>query len=323
MPAHNAASLLPAALAPLLAMRERGEIGELLVVDDASSDDTVSVAQSFPGVRVIRRVVRGGPGAARNTGASEACGEYLWFVDSDVVLAEDAARVLDAALQDIRPTAVFGSYDDAPAAQNFLSQYKNLVHAYYHRRGRRDASTFWAGCGAVKRRAFLDAGGFDASRYPQPSIEDIELGYRLRSAGATIASVPDIRGKHLKVWRFPNLVHTDVFRRAIPWSTLMLERGALTDDLNVSRGERWRVALALALAVAWVTAFAGAAPLWAAAIVTGVVIAANGELVGFFARRRGALFAARAFLYHQFHYLYSAGAFAFAVVRHAMGRSRS
>ena len=65
----------------------------------------------------------------------------------------------------------------------FLSQYKNLVHHFYHHRGKREASTFWSGCGAVRKQAFLDAGGFDVERYTRPSIEDIELGYRLIKAG--------------------------------------------------------------------------------------------------------------------------------------------
>lgn len=323
VPAHNAGALLPTTLAPLVAMRDRGEVQELLVVDDASRDDTAAVARSFSGVRVICRAVCGGPGAARNAAASEARGDYLWFVDADVLLAEDAARRLSAVLNEVRPTAVFGSYDDAPAASNFLSQYKNLVHAYYHRRGRRDASTFWSGCGAVERTAFLAVGGFDAERYREPSIEDIELGYRLRSAGASIVSAPAMRGKHLKVWRLGNLLHTDVFRRGIPWSTLMLERGALTDDLNVSRGERWRAVLAVLFVVLWVAVVLGPVPAWAALGATAIVAAANHELIVFFHSRRGTLFASYAFLYHQLQYVYSCAAFAYAFAGHVLARRRA
>ncbi len=45
--------------------------------------------------------------------------------------------------------AVFGSYDDEPAAPNFLSQYKNLFHHFVHQQGSAEASTFWSGCGAI------------------------------------------------------------------------------------------------------------------------------------------------------------------------------
>ncbi len=54
-------------------------------------------------------------------------------------------------------------------ARKFLSQYKNLVNRYYQRRGKEQASTFWAGCGAVQR-LFLQLGGFNARSYRYPSI---------------------------------------------------------------------------------------------------------------------------------------------------------
>ena len=45
-------------------------------------------------------------------------------------------------------SAIFGSYDDTPAASNFISQYKNLTHSYFHQVSRSEARTFWAGLGA-------------------------------------------------------------------------------------------------------------------------------------------------------------------------------
>ena len=49
--------------------------------------------------------------------------------------------------------AVFGSYDDEPGAPNLVSQYRNLLHHFVHQTGRTEASTFWTGCGAVRRDA--------------------------------------------------------------------------------------------------------------------------------------------------------------------------
>ena len=57
-----------------------------------------------------------------------------------------------------------------------VSQYRNLLHHFVHQHGHAEASTFWAGCGAIRRAAFDAVGGFDAARFPRPSIEDIELG---------------------------------------------------------------------------------------------------------------------------------------------------
>ncbi len=316
VPFYNAEATLAAALAPLLAMLARGEVAEIIGVDDGSTDASVALANGAGDVRVVRRTVRAGPAAARNTGSKEARGDYLWFVDADVVVADDAARVLNALLAEFGPEAVIGSYDDAPAARNFLSRYKNLVHSYYHHRGRRQASTFWSGCGAVRREVFAARGGFDAARYPFPSIEDIDLGYRIRAAGGTIVLEPALQGKHLKEWRFVNLMHTEVFRRAIPWSLLMMERKELTDDLNVGRGERLRAVLALLCLVALAAALLGVLPAWPAIALVAASVVANRALIGFFGVRGGAVFAARAFLYHQFYYLYSSASFAAAALQH-------
>lgn len=320
---YNAERLIERCLAPLLVMQDAGEVDEIIVVNDCATDRSAEVVARLPSVKLLATNAQGGPGAARNLGAAEATGSHLWFVDSDVVVAADAARVLRAALAVGDVAAIIGSYDDRPAAGNFLSQYKNLVHHYYHQHGKTEASTFWGGCGAVDRALFLRLGGFDAGRYRYPSIEDIEFGYRIGDNGGRILLDPRLQGKHLKEWRFVNLVHTEIFRRAIPWTRLMLERQHVTNDLNLGWAERARAILALAT-MAGIVAFAlGWLPAWALATLAALLIAANGRFLAFFARTRGVLFAARAFLFHQFYYAYSSAAFAFATAMHYLARART
>ena len=134
MPVFNGTEFIRKSLPPLAAMKDRGEITELIVVDDSSTDDTATVASEL-GARVIPSGGRLGPGAARNIAAREATGEILWFVDADVIVHENAASVMKTGYLDESVVAVFGSYDDKPPAQNFLSQYKNLVHHYIHQGG--------------------------------------------------------------------------------------------------------------------------------------------------------------------------------------------
>ena len=315
VPMYNAAPLIERCLAPLLAMRARGEITEIIVVNDCSTDRSADVVAGVPGVRLERTPAQGGPGVARNLAAGIASGTHLWFVDSDVIVADNAARLIAGAFAASGAGAVFGCYDDAPAATNFLSQYKNLVHRYYHARARADASTFWAGCGAVERELFISLGGFDAVRYRYPSIEDIELGYRIIAAGRRIVLKHELEGKHLKEWRLMNLLHTEIFRRAIPWSQLMIERKHITSDLNVGPGERVRAVLSLCVllaALAWTIGFAS---WWLPLGVLAAAMAANGELVRYFLARRGGWFALRAFSYHQMYYLYSTASFAFVCLK--------
>lgn len=312
IPVHNAAHLVERVFAPVLAALQRQEIDEILVVDDCSTDQLMEQLANYPCIKTVRTAQLSGPGAARNLAAQQATGEILWFVDSDVIVADDSARVLGGSFSDPNTVAVMGCYDDAPAAPNFLSQYKNLVHHFYHHHAKAEASTFWAGCGAVRKSAFLAVGGFDSKTYKFPSIEDIDLGYRLRAAGGRILLDKSIQSQHLKVWRLGNLLHTEIFRRAIPWSKLMLRRGTLTDDLNIGRAERLRAVLVILLLIATLLALTGRASWWMPGALLALDVIANRTFLSFFFKARGFWFMARAYVMHRAYYLYSSAAFASA-----------
>lgn len=311
MPVYNGAPLIRQSLPPLLAMQSRCEIAEVIVVDDGSSDETVAVARSI-GARVIPSGGRLGPGGARNVAARLATSDLLWFVDADVVVHCDAARVLAGAFADSHAAAVFGTYDNRPPAANFFSQYKNLVHHYYHCQQAGDAETFWAGCGAIRKDIFLELGGFDLARYPVPSIEDIELGWRLRRRGLRIHRAPELQGTHLKVWRLGNLLYTDIFCRALPWSRLIHAQDALVDTLNIGTAERLYAVLAACVFASILMAASGLVPWWSPLAVLFVAGAANWRLLRVFHRARGAAFAVRGITFHQVYYLYSSAVFGWA-----------
>ena len=303
VPAHNSAADLLLCLSAL--ERAAPDDAEILVVDDASTDDTASRAAAR-GIRVLRRSQNGGPGAARNDGARAARGEIIFFVDADVVVAPDAVdRVRAAFAADPELAAVFGSYDARPRHPGVISRYRNLLHHFVHQHGDANASTFWGGCGAIRRTVFEASGGFDVLRFPRPSIEDIELGYRLRAAGHRIRLDRDLQGTHLKRWTLGSLVRTDISRRAVPWARLVLEEGTMLDDLNLARGQRLSAILvAMAgsfLVLAWFRAwFVGLA----AGALVGVLVL-NRELYTFFWRQHGLRFAAAGILLHLFYYVYS------------------
>jgi GT2 family glycosyltransferase len=172
--------------------------------------------------------------------ASIARGTYLFFVDADTVpqpaLIESARKVV-AAFPEI---AFFGAYDDDPADKTLVSSYKNLFHHYTHQRSADNherINTFWCGCGVIRRDRYLAVGGL-SELYDKPSIEDIEIGGRLKALGMSIRIFPQLRVKHLKKWTFKNWVFTDLFRRGIPWVRLMRARKDWTSQLNFSWSQR-------------------------------------------------------------------------------------
>ena len=322
MPVYNGAQFILRSLPALLAMQQRGEILEVIVIDDGSTDDSKQMAEGM-GARVMSSSGRIGPGGARNQAAEIACGDILWFVDADVVVHDDAARSLHRGFDDRQVVAVFGSYDTNPPARNFFSQYKNLVHHYYHQRASNEARTFWSGCGAVRREAFLEVGGFDVERYQYPSIEDIELGHRLIKAGGRVRLHRDVQCTHLKVWRFGNLVHTEIFRRAIPWSRLIFSTGeGIPNDLNVGVAEQARAMVAAGLLLTILAILFGYVSPRVLVFSLLLVLFANIEMAVFFYRRGGLIFACGAMLFHQVYYLYSSAAFGLVWMEQTLWKPR-
>jgi len=278
---------------------------EIIVVDDASTDSTPSVAARM-GVTVLRLTKNSGPAAARNYGASHARGEILFFVDADVVVAPGTLeRVVKVMENDPDLAAVFGSYDAQPRAPGVISQYRNLLHHFVHQNGNSEASTFWAGCGAIRRTVFEKIGGFDPKQFPRPSIEDIELGYRMRHAGYRIFLDKSLQATHLKKWTLLSYIRTDIVCRAVPWSRLIIQSKTLPNDLNLKWDQRASfvlVALAytfLALSVFQIEMIAVSA----AALFSVLVL--NRQMYLFFFRQRGLPFALACIPLHTTYYLYS------------------
>ncbi|HEX5227898.1 MAG TPA: glycosyltransferase [Bryobacteraceae bacterium] len=239
IPAYNAGHNLDACLDAI--ERLQTPPNELILVDDGSSDGSIERARSR-GIRILQTEGRKGPALARNLGTRNATSDVVFFLDADVCVHADAIDRLSAAMSDPGVDAVIGSYDDDPSSPDFLSQYKNLMHCFVHQTASSEASTFWSGCGAIRRELFLELAGFDAN-YRRPAIEDIELGYRLRQAGRRIVLDRDLRARHLKKWTFWGLVRTDVLDRGIPWTELILRDQRMPNDLNLQISQRISVGL--------------------------------------------------------------------------------
>lgn len=314
VPMYNAASYLTRVAPPLQRALAAGRVAEVIVVDDGCTDDGPRQCQAA-GFTVIPSGGRKGPGACRNQGALAARGAILLFVDSDVVMHDDVPELVArhfARRADI--VALFGAYDEQPNAPGVVSRYRNLLHHHTHTTHAGEASTFWAGCGAVRRDAFLSAGGFDADYYTVPSIEDIELGYRLRRAGGKILLAPEVQGTHLKRWTLRSMLHTDVFRRALPWGRLLQHPELAGAVLNVSNAERLKALIAGAF---FATAALGLMhrPFLGAAL--GLLLVAALVSAPFYVvlwRAAGLATALAGLFLHQLYFAYGAATFVWCVV---------
>jgi GT2 family glycosyltransferase len=303
----------------LPAVRQSMPDAEIVVVADGAVDDCGPLAAASS-AQVVRIPGPSGPAVARNAAAAVATGDVLAFVDADVIVAPDALPGMCRLLETESGLAgVFGAYDLFPLERNFMSQYRNLSHAYVHEQGNPAASTFWAGLGVIRAATFQSLGGFD-ERFRHPSIEDIELGYRLAAAGYPVRLDLRFRGQHLKRWTLGSSVSTDILARGIPWTQLIYRAGSLSNDLNTGIALRLSVVLTVALAASLPLALLTP---WGAV----VAVACGAGLIGlnlpyyrWFAQRRGMLFAVRVVPVHQVHHLCNGISFVAGTLLHVFRR---
>jgi N-acetylglucosaminyl-diphospho-decaprenol L-rhamnosyltransferase len=198
---------------------ELREGDELIVVDNASGDETPDVAQAAaPAARVIRNEENAGFPAACNLGAAEATGELLVFLNPDALVAEDWREAITAPLRDGSGWAAWQALVTAEGGRivntrGGVLHYTGIAWAGGAGEpvGERAASDvpsdtfrcrslgsepgFVSGaCLAIPRAEFERLGRFAPEFFLYH--EDVDLSLRARLAGATLGVVADARVDH-------------------------------------------------------------------------------------------------------------------------------
>ncbi len=184
IPAYNSAQTLGRALASV--RRQTLKPGEILIVDDCSTDDTPRIVAAYAdiGARLITLAKRGGASNARNVGVREARGEFVAFLDADDEWLEaklEKQMALIAAHRDmvfvtcraklLGPNGyIVGSiHDGVPVATGRDAWRALLAHNFIA-----------TPCVLSRRAMLLELGGFDTSL---PIAEDQDMWIRLAIAG--------------------------------------------------------------------------------------------------------------------------------------------
>ncbi len=280
VPVHDGASTLDACLTALVAALPPG--GEIVVVDDASTDESAAVAARHP-VRLVRRETRGGASAARNHGVAATDAELVVFVDADVVVRPDALRRLVDAMADPDRLGANGLFALDLSTPGLVTAFTNTSIHYQHlQHGRAVASAFTGLC-ALRRDALRRMGGWDerTSRFAD------DVGTRWHLPPGSIALVPEAQGDH---------------RKAVKLSGLLKHRyqvgfffvGSVIDNWGVAREKPETAVLALRYPLNTLAAglslvllpVAPAAP-GVLLVPLGILLAANADFVRFTLRHRG------------------------------------
>ena len=296
IPSFNAEATLDACLRAVSGSRHAPL--EVIVVDDASIDRTAEIASSH-GNRLLGNKTQLGPAYSRNVGAMAAAGEILVFVDADVVVNADAILRAVDCLSAGDADAVFGSYAEEAGVPGFLNRFKNYQHHFVHQQGPDEPTSFWSGCGAIKRSVFMAIRGFAAEL---KFCEDIEFGDALVRAGYRIRLLKQMQAAHLKHYSFLGLVKSDLLGRAIPWTRLLRSGRSRFGNLNTNQQGVASVALTASAYMGVCGTFFLAHFGWLTLAALAGLAAVNRHFLAFGAARRGLAFLPGCFCMLVAHY---------------------
>lgn len=209
---YNGASMLERFL-PFVVKYSSG--AEIVVADNASTDDSLAVASGFPSVRVVQLDRNYGFADGYNKALAQVDAEYFLLLNSDVEVTDGWLEPLLSFMENT-PDAVAcqpkilaynnkGNFEYAGAAGGFIDRY-----GYPYCRGRLFVTVeqdngqyddvcriFWATGAAIMVRssAFHAAGGFDGRFFAH--MEEVDLCWRMLARGGEIYAVPGSKVYHV------------------------------------------------------------------------------------------------------------------------------
>ena len=160
---------------------------------------------------------------ARNAGAKAGLGEYILFLDSDILVKEDTVKRVGEILGSSDCDALVGLLSLDIPFKNLATRYKNLWMHFSYAILPEYISGFYTSLAAIKRDVFLESGGFDEA-YKTPSVEDTVIGRRLVKLGKKILLVRDLQVVHLKEYRIKDVLRLDLRRSASLLKVVLRER---------------------------------------------------------------------------------------------------
>jgi cellulose synthase/poly-beta-1,6-N-acetylglucosamine synthase-like glycosyltransferase len=168
---------------------------EVLIVDDGSTDGTLSVAEKFSGVRILRQQHKGKV-EALNLGLKEAISDIVITIDADVMIENDFIKNIVRPFSDPKVGAVSGAAKVADA-DNMLSAYQAIEYVYNSlimdsfSRVFGTSFWFWGALASFRKDVLLRVGGFSKST----ETEDFDIIMNIKKAGYKTLSIGNAVGR--------------------------------------------------------------------------------------------------------------------------------
>lgn len=202
----NSGLLLSECLAHLQAQTVAAD--NILVIDNASSDGSANVAQTFPNIVLHQSTENLGFAGGNNLALACADTEFVALLNPDAFPAHDWLERLLAAAALYPDVAAFGSRQLCSASSDTIDGIGDSYHisglVWRRRHGARQTAEdlmrqeIFSPCAAAalyRRQMLIEVGGFDKDYFCY--VEDVDLGFRLRLAGYKSMYVPDAIVSHV------------------------------------------------------------------------------------------------------------------------------
>ncbi|MBU2560047.1 glycosyltransferase [archaeon] len=265
---------------------------EVVLVDDASTDNSLEIVSNYP-VKLIELKEHAGVSAARNTGARNANGDVLLFIDADCILEPDALALVERSVSDETPI-IGGTYTRIPFdSKNFFSTFQSIFINYSETRAAAP-DYIAAHCLAIKREVFEKSKGFIEDSYigVAAGVEDVEFCHRLKKAGYTLKMNPDILVRHIFNFNFSRSMK-NAFKKSRIWTMYSLHnKDVLSDSGTASRGLKFNVVCCFS-SIVFALFF-----IWGIPFMFTINVLLNLGLIEAFYRTKGLSFAIKASAYY-------------------------
>lgn len=204
---RNCSSTIGRAIKSIITQDFPHELIEVILVDDGSEDDTLSVIRDFMPkmnmrVKIFHHKWRG-LGPSRNVVVNNASGKYILWVDGDMIIPSDYVKK-QVDFMEKNPTVAIagGSYELSPTT-SLIAFLDNIMYVVYRMRlgGKKSSGNLPGTGGAIYRTEVIKKiGGFDENI--RGSGEDVDIAYRVKTSGWTVVrDKAPFFGKCRETWK--------------------------------------------------------------------------------------------------------------------------
>ena len=181
IPSYQQSQYLSSAISSALDQTVKAH--EVIVVDDGSQDDSLAVARSYDGIKVISQVNKG-LSSARNTGIMNATGDYILPLDADDMLVENAIEKITEIAEKTDADIISPSLKCFGLAQDEVILMENPTIEDFKVANRVGY------CSAVKRDVLLEVGGYSPKMVF--GYEDLHLWFNLLFRGKKLVTIQEV-----------------------------------------------------------------------------------------------------------------------------------